>query len=138
MHHIIYLSWATVPLTNAQLLGLLKFARRRNTELAITGVLFYGNERFLQVLEGEEEVVRELYAHIRRDARHTNILTFSDKPAAQRAFKEWTMAFQPLSTQQFEDVVGYLGPTNAPVSTSGLADTEGRLFEILRSFVLPS
>jgi hypothetical protein len=56
MHHIIYLSRATGPFTEAQLQGLLTRARRRTTELAVTGVLLYGSERFLQVLEGEEVV----------------------------------------------------------------------------------
>jgi hypothetical protein len=88
MHHIIYLSWATTPLTTTQLHTLLTSARRRNTELAVTGVLLYGNEQFLQVLEGEEEVVQQVYAQIRQDARHRNILTFANKPVAARAFQQ--------------------------------------------------
>lgn len=137
MHHIIYLSWATVPFTNAQLQNLLTLARQRNTELAVTGILLYGNERFVQVLEGEESIIREMYAHIRRDTRHSNILTFANKPVAQRAFMEWAMAFQPLSLQQFDDVVGYLGPPDTPVNTAGFSYTDMHLFDLLRSFVLP-
>jgi hypothetical protein len=119
MHHIIYLSWATAPLADTQLQQLLVLARRRNTELAVTGILFYGNGRFMQVLEGEEDTVRELYAHIKRDARHNNILTFADKPVAQRAFTEWAMAFQQVTPQQLKHIIGHLGPTNAPVDTAG-------------------
>jgi hypothetical protein len=137
MHHIIYLSWAVAPFTNAQLQGLLTRARRRNTELAITGILLYGNERFMQVLEGEEAALQEVYAQIRQDPRHYNILTFANKPVAQRAFKEWAMAFQPVTSQQFDDVVGHLGPTDAPVNTSGLSYLDVHLFDMLRSFVLP-
>ncbi|RZJ86778.1 MAG: BLUF domain-containing protein [Hymenobacter sp.] len=137
MHHIIYLSWATISFTNAQLDRLLTGARRRNTELAVTGILFYGNGRFLQVLEGEEEIVQEIYAHIKRDPRHGNILTFANKPIAERAFKEWAMAFQPLASQQFEDIVAYLGPPDVPVNTAGLSDTDRHLFDLLRAFVLP-
>jgi uncharacterized protein YaaQ len=138
MHHIIYLSWATVPLTDKQLEHLLVVARQRNTKLAVTGVLFYGNERFMKVLEGEEETVRALYAQIRQDARHNNILTFADKPVAQRAFMEWSMAFQLLTPQQLQDVVGHLGATDTPMNTAGLSNTDTRLFDLLRSFVLPS
>jgi hypothetical protein len=137
MHHIIYLSWATTPFTTAQLHELLTLARRRNTELDVTGILLYGNERFVQVLEGEESIVKEVYAHIRRDARHTNILTFANKPVAQRAFTEWAMAFQSVTPQQLEAVVGYLGPIDAPISTAGLSHTDMYLFDLLRSFVLP-
>lgn len=137
MHRIIYLSCATVPFTDADLQRLLTCARRRNTELAVTGILFYGNERFVQVLEGEEDVVQEVYAHIKRDARHGNILTFLNKPVAQRTFTEWAMAFQPMSAQQIGAIVGHLGPTDVQLDTAGLSDTDGRLFDLLRSFVLP-
>ncbi|MGI4862974.1 MAG: BLUF domain-containing protein [Janthinobacterium lividum] len=137
MHHIIYLSWATFPFTNEQLQSLLTLARRRNTELAITGILLYGNECFLQVLEGEQELVQELYALIRRDPRHGNFITFVDKPVAQRAFADWVMAFQPVSAQQLDDVVGYLGSPAAPVNTVGLSYSDNHLFDLLRSFVLP-
>jgi hypothetical protein len=65
---------------------LLTHAQRLNAELAVTGMLLYGNERFLQVLEGEAEVVQEIYAQIKQDARHHNILTFANKPVAERAF----------------------------------------------------
>jgi hypothetical protein len=137
MHHIIYLSYALAPFTNAQLQSLLTLARRRNTELAVTGILLYGNERFVQVLEGDEEAVQEIYEHIKRDPRHTNLITFANKPVEARAFKEWAMAFQPVSSQQFDDVVGYLGPLTVPVDTAGLAHADDNLFNLLRSFVQP-
>jgi hypothetical protein len=137
MHHIIYLSWATVPFTDQQLQTLLVLARRRNTELAVTGILLYGNERFVQVLEGEVDILQELYAHIKRDTRHGNIITFANKPVAQRAFAEWTMAFPSITSQQLENVVGLLGPTNVPMNTAGLAHADMQLFDILRAFVLP-
>lgn len=137
MHHIMYLSWATTPFTTAQLEELLKSARRRNTDLALTGVLLYGNERFLQVLEGEKESVQHVYAQIRQDVRHYNILTFANKPIAERAFQEWAMGFQVLSAQQVEQVVGYLGPPEGQVSLAGFSYTDTFLFDLLRSFVLP-
>jgi uncharacterized protein YaaQ len=137
MHHIIYLSWATRPFTAAQLHQVLTSARRRNTELAVTGVLLYGNERFLQVLEGEADVVQQVYAHIRQDPRHRNILTFANKAVAARAFQEWAMGFQALTAPQFEQVVGYLGPPEAPISLAGLSYQDSHLFDLLRSFVLP-
>lgn len=137
MHHIIYLSWATVPLTDRQLRELLLSARRRNAELDVTGVLLYGNECFMQLLEGEKEIVQELYAHIRRDARHHNIITFADKAVGRRAFAEWAMAFQPVSSQQFDKIVGYLGSPQVPLHTVGLSGQDQRVFDTLRAFVLP-
>lgn len=137
MHHIIYLSWATIPFTEAQLQALLTQSRQRNAELAVTGILLYGNERFLQVLEGEEAVVQQVYAQIRQDVRHHNILTFANKPVTERAFPEWAMGFQVLASQQFAQVVGYLGPPERPVSLPGFSYSDLHLFDLLRSFVLP-
>lgn len=91
----------------------------------------------MQVLEGEEDAVQEVYAQIRQDPRHTNFITFANKPVAQRAFTEWAMAFQSVSSQQFAGVVGYLGPTDTPVSMAGLSYDDMHLFDLLRSFVLP-
>jgi hypothetical protein len=137
MHHIIYLSWATTPFSDTQLQELLALSRTRNTLLGVTGILFYGNERFMQVLEGEEEVVRDLYARIRRDPRHDNVLTYLDKPVADRTFSRWGMAFEPLAPQHFERLVGYLGPTTAPIDTTGFSYTDMHLYDLLRSFVEP-
>lgn len=137
MHHIIYLSYAVAPFTNAQLQQLLTRARRRNTELGVTGILLYGNERFVQILEGEEYIVQELYERIKQDPRHTNLITFATKPVEKRAFAEWAMAFQPVSSQHFDDVVGYLGPLTLPVHAAGLSHADENLFGLLRSFVLP-
>jgi hypothetical protein len=137
MHHIIYLSCAVAPFTSAQLQALLTLAHRRNTELAITGVLFYANERFLQVLEGEEEAVRALYELIKRDPRHHSVIAYADKPIIERSFGEWAMAFQPSSPQQVLQLAGYLGPTDVPVEVAGLSPKDKSLFDLLRSFTLP-
>jgi len=137
MHHILYLSWSVAPFTTTQLQELLTLARRRNTELAITGILFYGNERFMQLLEGEEEEVRALYELIRRDPRHQHIIAYADKPVAQRAFAEWAMAFQPNSPQQATELAGYLGPTNVDLNLASLSPPDRAVFDLLRSFTLP-
>jgi len=137
MHHIIYLSWATTPFSDSQLQELLAISRTRNARLGVTGILFYGNERFVQVLEGEEAAVRTLYERIRRDPRHGNIQTYVDKPIAERAFAKWGMAFEPVAPQLFERLVGYLGSTTTPIDTTGLAYSELHIYDMLRSFVEP-
>jgi hypothetical protein len=134
MHRIIYLSWASAPLDDSQLKELLRVARWRNTQLHITGMMLYGNERFMQVLEGEEKTVRRLYEQIKRDARHQHITTYSDKPITERAFGEWAMAFYATTPQQFEEVAGYLAPTEVAIDASRLTLADMHLIDILRSF----
>jgi hypothetical protein len=137
MHRIIYISCAVTPFTSAQLEKLLELARRRNTELAITGILLYGNERFVQVLEGEEAAVRALYELIKGDPRHQYIIAYVDKPITQRTFAEWAMAFQPISPRHSAELAGCLGPTNVAIDTSNFSVVDAKLFDLLRSFTLP-
>ena len=42
-------------------------ARSNNKKLGITGALLLSEDRFVQVLEGEEDAVRTLFTHIERD-----------------------------------------------------------------------
>lgn len=137
MHQIIYLSQATIPFNEAQLEYLLLQARSFNATHEVTGILLYGNEQFLQVLEGEEATVRALYAHIRRDPRHRDVTTYADKSIAGRAFTDWSMAFQPMPPRLVLDFAGYVSPVEVQLARPGLSDTDTQLLRLLRSFVLP-
>jgi hypothetical protein len=137
MHHIIYMSYALAPFTSGQLHQLLLSARRRNTELAITGILLYGNERFMQVLEGEETAVRALYELIRADPRHQHVTAYADKPIPARTFSEWAMAFHPSSPHQLLGLAGYPGATTMTVDLASFLPPDAKLFDVLRTFTLP-
>lgn len=137
MHHIIYLSQATVPFTEASLRQLLGQARSYNSTHQLTGVLLYGSDQFFQVLEGEEATVRALYAHICQDPRHRNVTTYADKAIAKRAFADWSMRFQALPPQQFLEFASYLHPQQLQVERANLSQADTLLLQLLRSFVLP-
>lgn len=134
LHHLVYLSRATQPFSDAELLDLLTQARLHNASQDISGLLVYGNNQFLQVLEGEEKPIRTLYEHIRKDPRHHDVITYADKDIAVRAFPDWGMAFQPVSPTQFEELVGYLPPAKLSFEQAGA--TDGQLLRTLRGFVL--
>lgn len=137
MHHIIYLSWATAPFSDEQLRALLQEARSHNASLGVTGMLVYGNGCFLQVLEGEETTVRALYDYIKQDARHRDVTAYANKPITQRAFADWAMAFQATTPAQFEQLVGYLPPTDVTLDASRLSLVDMHLLDLLRSFTQP-
>lgn len=100
-------------------------------------MLLYGNEQFLQVLEGEEATVRTLYTHICRDPRHRDVTTYNDKPVARRSFADWRMAFQPLAPKQLLDFASYLSPAQVYLERPGLSESDQLLLQLLRSFVQP-
>ena len=60
MIQISYISSATEPLSNQDLLALLQECRENNAGRGVTGMLLYGNATFLQAPEGDEKVVDDL------------------------------------------------------------------------------
>ncbi len=74
--------------------SILESSRRNNDRNGITGVLFYSDGHFLQVLEGESLVVRQIYDRIMTDSRHRDIVLLLNEPVARRDFDGWTMGWQ--------------------------------------------
>ena len=66
-------------------------AMRRNTRDAITGMLFYMDGYFLQIIEGEKDIIHALMSDIKKDSRHTNINIHFDVPVEMRGFGDWSM-----------------------------------------------
>lgn len=137
MHQIIYMSYAVTPLSTAQLCQLLTLSRSHNAASAITGILLYGNERFVQVLEGQELTVRTLYERIKSDARHRHVTAYADRPITKRTFTQWAMAFQANSAEQAEILVGYLGTAEVAVDVLSILSIDTKLVTVLRDFTLP-
>jgi len=137
MHHLIYLSQATVPFDGAQLKYLLVKACQFNAAHKLTGILLYGNDQFFQVLEGEAATVHGLYDRICQDPRHRNVTTYADKAISARSFPDWHMAYQALPPQQFLEFAGYVSPGALRLERSGLSVADAQLLQLLRTFVLP-
>jgi hypothetical protein len=76
----------------AQLGAIFTSARRHNRELDITGALMITDDAFVQVLEGEEAPVRELYDRISDDPRHDQVSLLEDGVVESRTFGRWAMA----------------------------------------------
>jgi hypothetical protein len=138
MHHIIYLSQATAAMTDDELAALLAQARQANEQRGVTGLLVYGDRQFLQVMEGEAEILAPLYEHIAKDPRHTGLIKMADKPVEQRSFADWSMAFRAVPAEQFASLAGYISPEALRVQLPGFSGADALLLEMARQFVLPS
>lgn len=106
MIQISYLSRASSPFSSEQLLALLQQCHANNTARGITGMLFYGNGTFLQVIEGDGTVVDELVGRIARDPRHDDIRILSRKAIERREHPDWTMGFERVTEAGLRDVAG--------------------------------
>ena len=76
---------------------ILMTSRVNNGKSKLVGGLYYGDNRFFQYLEGEEEEVLKTYQRIQQDNRHRNIITLIEEPLDSRTFSNWSMKYVPLS-----------------------------------------
>lgn len=123
MYHLIYVSHATRQLYENDLLEILTESRATNKKLGITGMLVYLQERFIQVLEGAEKPVNELYENIRKDPRHKKVTLILEGNSPQRIFKNWSMGFKKISESDFTALSGFTDLekffASAPTDTGG-------------------
>ncbi len=91
---LIYVSTARGAMGEDTLAHLLAQSRWNNAQRNITGLLIYAGGNFIQALEGDERIVRDLYAKICRDARHDNVRRVLTNHAPCRDFPDWWMAYQ--------------------------------------------
>lgn len=89
----LYSSNAAAPMSSADLAALLEQSRAANRDRAITGMLLYDRGRFIQILEGPLDAVRDLLDRIREDPRHTGMRLLMDEMIERRQFAEWSMGF---------------------------------------------
>lgn len=109
VYHLLYHSRATHPPDDDQLRALLGQSRAHNAAHQITGLLLYGEGRFVQVLEGPEAAVRAVYARIRTDPRHAQVVTVREGPGPPRRFADWHMGFGPAAGAALERVLAAIG-----------------------------
>ena len=68
-------------------------SRVRNGLDEITGVLLFTGLEFAQVIEGSPQNVSDVWARIRADERHCDIVACLDEQSPSRNFADWRMGF---------------------------------------------
>lgn len=111
---LIYTSTAAINFDDMQLRGLLEKCVERNTLAGVTGLLLYKDWSFMQVLEGDERVVKAVYSRISRDPRHHNIIELLREPIEERVFPDYAMAFPDRNAPELLNTFGYSYFLNTP------------------------
>lgn len=106
MRSIVYSSTATRRFDADDLAALLAQSRETNSRLGLTGVLVHRDGRFLQLLEGPDEVVHDRMQAIQGDARHGEVRVLLEDEVDERQFPEWTMGFGS-SDDSLAEIPGY-------------------------------
>lgn len=95
-----------------------------NRRLDITGILWFSEEHFLQVIEGPRDAIISLYQSIQRDSRHFDITTVSEGSIPQRSFKRWGL--RALQCEHGQEITGLISMLKAESNTKkkALASTD--------------
>jgi Sensors of blue-light using FAD len=100
--------------------SILTQSRVRNPGLGITGILCHSGQIFLQAIEGGRDAVSELYNHITRDKRHTDVVLLHYEEITERRFGGWTMGQVNLAKINSTVLMKYSAlPELNPYSVSG-------------------
>lgn len=134
MFYLVYVSSATRPFSEADLSDLLETSRENNAKLGITGMLLYKDGNLMQVLEGEEELVRALYEKIGTDPRHDGAITLHQSFAQERQFPDWSMGFRNLDSPELRTVPGYSEFLNSPLTGGEFSADPSRSQRLLLTF----
>lgn len=94
LERIIYVSRAAHGTGARDAYDIIRTAHNRNSRLDLTGALVFVDGHFVQVLEGERLNIRERFAVIAADARHTDVQVRNAGPIDRRRFPHEWMALR--------------------------------------------
>ncbi len=94
-------------MSDIDLQQLLVDARENNKKENITGQLLYKDQHFIQLLEGEEEIVERMFKKICKDPRHIKVKRISNMDVALRSHNNWSMGFKNLDKTNDQILEGF-------------------------------
>ena len=94
MSLLVYISCSTsfYTLENKSLATLGTLSLANNIRTGLTGILFYCNGYFVQLLEGSDNELIATFRNIQADKRHENIEMISFEHGDKRIFPDWNMS----------------------------------------------
>ena len=102
---VIYASRATEHFHEHEIPELLKQARLANARQELTGMLLYIDGSFLQVLEGQPDMVEAMFAAILLDKRHSQITLIARETILERAYEGWTLIHKTLDPVEAGELI---------------------------------
>jgi hypothetical protein len=103
---LIYASRSTECFHEHEIPDLLQQVRIANARQEFTGILLYICGSFLQVLEGQPEMVDAVFSRILSDKRHTEVTLIARESIPERAFEGWTMMHKTLDAVEAGELIG--------------------------------
>jgi hypothetical protein len=114
---------------------LLEHARRSNAAKGITGALIYAEGTFLQILEGDKELLQDLMARIRRDLRHESVVVLRESEVPTAIFGSWKMAYVSATPKQIAKWVGVNAAIDTTESLSETVEEQNRTVQFAQDIL---
>jgi hypothetical protein len=117
---LLYVSRSSQTITAEHVDQILSQSKKNNASSGITGVLCFTESCYLQVIEGGRKAVNELYNHIVKDERHSEVTVLHFEEVTERLYGSWTMGRVNLERLNPALVLKYSEkPELDPYSVSG-------------------
>ena len=130
---IVYKSRSVKQLISDELTELVEAAAQKNQENAISGVLLYDGDYFLQYLEGPDVAIKLLYQLITLDDRHRNVVKLMDDFSPTRRFGGWSMYCIDVQQMYGQDIYELLAEGATFESTNSLPSHD-RVIKLITAF----
>ena len=130
---LIYKSRDRIPADGrkAELGRLFSAARSNNKKQQITGALLLTDSWFVQTLEGDEDLVRALFARIEADPRHDNVAVLDSRTVEHRTFARWAMARVSDDGEPDIPLIAHVDGIS-PASSRGTTPEQDSLLDVMR------
>ncbi|PKD18880.1 hypothetical protein APR41_17305 [Salegentibacter salinarum] len=119
---ISYVSTANPALSETEIQEALDFSKDWNNNHNITGILLYSQGNFFQVLEGEEQLLKDLIDRIKTDERHQNVITIFQKSIPNTQFDGYQADFISLNDryndENFDTYLAQISLLNPSIQSS--------------------
>lgn len=124
LHQLVYFSRNAVAGDDRALLqhlrDIIAVSQRNNKLNGITGYLIFDKTWFLQILEGERDVIFGTYKRIQADRRHSQVTLVQTREVLARSFPNWTMGGSMRSPEKQEIYLRYgIGGPIDPTKLTG-------------------
>ena len=96
LKQVIYVSEKTDTSSNS-LTDIYDISQKNNLESKISGCLLIGSNSYLQLLEGPDSAVENLYSKIKMDSRHKKVKKLFEQHIEEKSFSSWSMKFAPFN-----------------------------------------
>jgi hypothetical protein len=88
----------------------------------------------MQILEGNETDVENLYAKIAQDSRHHELVVLLRKQTDKPLFKDWSMGFIDLDNDEAARIPGYSDFLNTPLNSKNFISDPSLTMQFLYIF----